>query len=85
MSFELPYWESPSCSQVDPELFFPDAGRNSPQALKVCQGCVCRLQCLKYALDHEIMFGIWGGLSANQRREILRYKRKVSDDAEKAS
>lgn len=58
------------CAETDPEEFFPDQGESSETAKKVCQGCPVRETCLGYALDNEIEFGVWGGLSAIERQRI---------------
>jgi Transcription factor WhiB len=38
----------------------------------VCAGCEVRAECLQYALDHSERFGVWGGLSERERRELGR-------------
>jgi WhiB family transcriptional regulator, redox-sensing transcriptional regulator len=64
-----------ACSDVDPELFFPistggPSQYRTEQARVVCAGCSVRLDCLDWALEHEIQHGVWGGLSEEQRRVI---------------
>ncbi len=60
------------CSQIDPEMWFPDKGGSTREAKKVCLGCPVRLECLQYALDRDERFGIWGGLSERERRRLKR-------------
>jgi WhiB family redox-sensing transcriptional regulator len=60
------------CSQTDPEAFFPDNGASSRAAKQVCQACEVRAECLQYALDHNISFGVWGGLTDRERRRLTR-------------
>ena len=60
------------CAEVDPELFFPDKGESSRPAKRVCTGCEVRAECLQDALDHGERFGVWGGLSERERRELAR-------------
>lgn len=55
------------CAEIDPELFFPDQGESSEAAKQVCQDCPVKKICLAYALDENIPFGVWGGLSAADR------------------
>ena len=57
------------CAQTDPEAFFPEKGESPRAAKKVCQACPVRAQCLQFALDHNQRYGIWGGLSARERRD----------------
>jgi WhiB family redox-sensing transcriptional regulator len=55
------------------EVFFPERGTVvTLGARKVCDGCEVRARCLEYALSHGEWHGTWGGLSVDQRRELVR-------------
>ena len=58
------------CAEVDGDLWFPLKGSSNREAKAVCMQCPVRAQCLQYALDNEIVHGIFGGLSDRQRRAI---------------
>jgi WhiB family redox-sensing transcriptional regulator len=58
------------CAQTDPEIFFPHKGGSTREAKKVCRGCEVREECLRYALDNDERFGIFGGLSERERRKL---------------
>lgn len=58
------------CNQTDPEAFFPEKGNSSRAAKVVCRGCPVRDECLEYALDHDERFGIYGGTSPTERRQL---------------
>jgi WhiB family redox-sensing transcriptional regulator len=65
-----------ACRHRDPELFFPEgtagpALRQADQAKRVCQSCPVRTPCLDFALRHGLGFGIWGGVTGEERR-VLR-------------
>lgn len=72
----------PSCSTVDPELFFgpadsPGAGSLldwERRALAVCAGCPVVASCLAQALEFPVdeQYGVVGGATAGQRRAVLR-------------
>ena len=64
-------FENPLCAQVDGELWFPDKGGDSTFAKTICSQCSHVAECAEWGIKHEA-FGIWGGLSNNQRREIRR-------------
>jgi WhiB family transcriptional regulator, redox-sensing transcriptional regulator len=66
-----------ACRDADPELFFPigttgPALRQVQEAIRICQGCPTRTQCLSWALEHGITDGVWGGTTVEQRRAIRR-------------
>jgi WhiB family redox-sensing transcriptional regulator len=66
----------PNCSQVDPDLFFPEpdqpnASYIASAAKKICTTCPYVAECLAWALaNNEI--GIWGGTTENDRRRMKR-------------
>lgn len=68
------------CSQVDPDIFFPDseiresqeqARRIAREAVKVCRGCVYQKECFLWALETDEI-GVWGGTTERQRNLIKR-------------
>ena len=64
-----------ACRHHDPELFFPEgtvgpAQRQAEQAKQVCQSCPARTPCLDFALRVGLAFGIWGGTTGEERRDI---------------
>ena len=58
------------CAETDPEAFFPEKGASSKDAKRVCAQCSVREQCLADALSKDESFGVWGGLSARERRRL---------------
>ena len=60
------------CATADPECWFPERGGSTRDAKKVCRGCPVQVECLEYALEHDLRFGIWGGLSERERRRLKR-------------
>ncbi len=58
------------CAQTSPEEFFPEKGMNVHRAKAVCAKCTVAVECLDWALAHNERFGIWGGLSERERRQI---------------
>ena len=69
---ELAWQERALCAQTDPEAFFPEKGGSTREAKRVCMSCDVRPECLSYALANDERFGIWGGLSARERRKLKR-------------
>jgi WhiB family redox-sensing transcriptional regulator len=64
-----------SCLGLDADLFFPGPGDDPAPAKAVCAGCIVRAQCLAAALARREPDGIWGGLTASERRGDARRRR----------
>ena len=64
--------EDALCREVDPDRFFPEKGGTTAPAKQVCRRCAVAEECLAYALEHDERFGIWGGLSERERRQLKR-------------
>ncbi|MER6465632.1 WhiB family transcriptional regulator [Streptomyces sp. NPDC001288] len=66
-----------ACRTADPdELFVEGAAQNAAKA--VCNGCPVRTECLAFALDRRIEYGIWGGATERERRALLRRRPTVT-------
>jgi WhiB family redox-sensing transcriptional regulator len=73
-----PAWvDEALCAQTDPEAFYPEKGQPTRQAKVICRRCPVRGECLADALERNDRFGVWGGLSA-QEREVLRHERRAA-------
>ncbi|NIR37386.1 MAG: WhiB family transcriptional regulator [Actinobacteria bacterium] len=72
-----------ACRDTDPALFFP-VGTTGPaieqiaSAKQVCLGCLCRDECLEFALTTNQDTGIWGGTSEEERRAMRRRRRALA-------
>lgn len=65
------------CRDEDPELFFitgpgPASTRQLDAAKAVCRRCPVTAACAEWALSSGQDFGVWGGLSADERRAVRR-------------
>lgn len=69
---ELSWQETALCAQTGPELFFPEPGSSTREAKFLCGMCEGRVACLEYALRHDERFGVWGGLSEQERYALKR-------------
>ena len=45
----------------------PSQIRSAEPAREVCRRCAVRTECLGYALDNNIIDGVWGGTTGAQR------------------
>ena len=66
------------CAQTDPELFFPAPGMPNRDAKRVCAACPVRAECLEDALARRELMGVRGGLSAMERRALLRERKAAA-------
>lgn len=65
------------CRQVDADLFFPEGRGTSittqtDHAKTVCNRCPVKSRCLDWAVETGQSSGVWGGLSEDERRPLLR-------------
>ena len=65
------------CRNAQPdELFVRGAEQN--KAKQMCGGCPVRTECLAEALDNQIEWGVWGGMTERERRALLRKRPNVT-------
>ncbi len=70
------------CRGMDSEVFFHPEGERGPRrarreanAKALCATCPVLLSCRAHALAAQEPYGIWGGLSEQDRDDILRGRR----------
>lgn len=65
-----------ACNGVDPEGFFVESqrgstkGRREAAAKAVCGRCPVVRECLEHALAADEPYGIWGGLTVQERQAL---------------
>lgn len=69
---ERPWAAFAACRDRDPDIFFPMTPDAESDAVVICRGCPVALDCLEFALEAKIHFGIWGGMTEKQRRTLHR-------------
>lgn len=73
-----PWEDRAACRERDATLFFgpnrfePKQERlaREASAKAVCSTCTVKSDCLQYAKDAGEVFGVWGGLSETDRRDV---------------
>lgn len=64
-------WRSQAkCAGYNTDEFFPAVGSNARFIHEFCETCPVVAECLDYALENQLDYGIWGGTSVNQRADI---------------
>lgn len=75
----LDWLEGAACAGRDVETFFPGGGCGSNKKAKsICAGCPVVADCLEYAMERPWLAGVWGGMSAHQRRDLRREQERVA-------
>ncbi len=59
-----------ACRGADTTMWFPEPRQPADAAKAVCASCPVRDECLAYALASRQRFGVWGGLSEQERRRL---------------
>lgn len=74
---DLSWRDAALCAQVGGDVWFPEKGASVREAKRICGGCLVRTECLEYALEHAIRYGIWGGTTERQRRAMKPRSRVI--------
>ena len=69
---ERPWMVFGACRGKEPDIFFPQTAGEAQQAVAVCNTCAVKQECLDYSLEARERFGVWGGITEKQRRQLLR-------------
>ena len=77
MSWNEMWANSALCKTSAPDELFV-RGAEQHKAKAVCGACPVRTECLAEALDNEIEWGVWGGLTERERRALLRTRPNVT-------
>ena len=78
-----------ACLGMDTDLFFPIEVIGGPKGIsgekdrteaakKICAGCQVQADCLDYALENEEEYGVFGGTTPGERRNLLSHGRKCA-------
>jgi WhiB family redox-sensing transcriptional regulator len=76
-------WDQAACNGQDTSIFFDHEDTRGEKraaslavARSICATCTIRSACLDYALESTQAFGVWGGLTAAERSEIIVAKQR---------
>ncbi|GAA2149112.1 WhiB family transcriptional regulator [Kitasatospora kazusensis] len=74
-----------ACRGVDSSLFFHPPGERGPVhderedvAKEICFHCPVRRECAQYALAARERYGVWGGLTEDERQDLVRRSRTAA-------
>ncbi|NQV05427.1 WhiB family transcriptional regulator [bacterium] len=69
---ERPWVVNAGCRDSDADTFFPGPDGDAELAVRICMGCPVRQECLDWAIEIRIAYGVWGGTTERERRRFLR-------------
>jgi WhiB family redox-sensing transcriptional regulator len=70
-------WASKArCRSTDPEELFV-RGAAQKKAAVICRHCPVITECAAEALDNQVEFGVWGGMTERERRALLKQHPEV--------
>lgn len=64
------------CRGIDPLVFHPVNEDDADEAKAICELCPVQDACLEYAIAAREKDGVWGGLTARERRRVIRRRRR---------
>jgi WhiB family redox-sensing transcriptional regulator len=64
------------CGSTDPDELFVH-GKAQRKAAVICRHCPVIAECLADALDNDMEFGVWGGMTERQRRVLRKQHPEV--------
>lgn len=73
-----PFWTlRAKCRGQGDDMF--GESQHQKRARAVCASCPVRAECLAEALNHRIEWGVWGGLTERERRQLLRQRPDIGN------
>lgn len=72
------FMEFALCKDIDTNFFFSDEAVGTSKAIAFCQNCPVKEPCGQYAMDNNIIYGVWGGLSIRARAKLKREQKSLT-------
>lgn len=74
MSLIEPWMVDAACRDADPEIYYSVSRTDfiTAEAKAVCARCPVVSNCLAYAFERNEQWGIWGGLTTEERLNVKR-------------
>jgi WhiB family redox-sensing transcriptional regulator len=72
------WFDKAVCKGMDRKIFFPKNPAGLKKAKEICSRCPVSSDCLNFAVQESIAFGVWGGTSERERiRKLIPMANKV--------
>lgn len=66
------FQDNANCLETDTDIFFSAKLKDRATAIALCNSCSVKTACLEFALKHESIDGIFGGLLGDERKALLK-------------
>ena len=64
-------WQASAlCTPADEPLFFSELASKVARAKAICADCPVRQKCLDFAIREDVEFGVFGGLTPDERKVL---------------
>ena len=67
------------CLGIESEIFFSEIAYVQQEAKEHCQDCRIRPACLEYALEAKEKFGVWGGMTPDERAKEIKVRKELNN------
>jgi WhiB family transcriptional regulator, redox-sensing transcriptional regulator len=74
---DRPWVSQALCKAKDPDELFVRGAAQRKAAVIICRHCPVMQQCAAEALDNQVEYGVWGGMTERQRRALLKQHPEV--------
>lgn len=69
---DVTWHEDALCAHIGGDWWYPEKGESATAAKAICRACPVRAECLDYSLTWRQRFGIWGGATEHDRRDLIK-------------
>lgn len=71
-----PWADDASCATSDPDIWFPEKGGPTADAIAICNTCPVIAECYAAAQELKPQHGIWGGKTVRQLAAARKRERE---------
>lgn len=64
---------------INPDWWFEPVFQGGHDAIKICNECPLKAQCAEYAITQGEEYGIWGGLTADDRKRLRKRNIRIKN------
>jgi len=65
------FQDNANCLEADTKIFFSELKSKVEKAKALCNACAVKAECLDFAIDNNIEYGTYGGLTESERKSLV--------------